>query len=402
MCRIIEKRNVCEKHRAFRTSRGNMKKYIYKEHCSHTIPVFSPDGFDCFVTDGFDAFSEAVSSFSVQDRSVFLISECAYGGFYLDQLKEAVLKAGLKITVFELPEEKEGFSFDAEAAHHAFQDAGFGEEDILMSLGGIHSDAAARLFSVRYMPKIKYIKIPVTFVGQVLSASPIDVQMDMNWKAVQASYEACGGKETNILSVLRKRNPDLVYINILAYKNLSETDRISGLGEVLRIGAGFDKDLFTYVESLTGQRAEYLFTFLLNVIMNCVLYGRAHAWKDNGDTMPFPGDEIGTALEKCTNYIIPHGQAAVIGLVVASNISSKRGLLPNDDHYALAKVLASQGFVIMMNFANDLIDAICAQLPHAEESDSSETFLLPKRIGTSVFAEDVTPDEIRRAMNYRR
>lgn len=370
-----------------------MNKFTYKEH-------FTQRYADCVLSDSMDAFSEAVREFGMKDRRVLLIAEKKYAGFYLKQLSEQLEGSCRALEVFELTEDAPDFHLTAARVDEAALKMGLEKNDCIISLGGMISDAAAKVYIAEYFPEMLYIKIPVTFIGQLLSTAEGDAALDLDTEKgpglVLMPNAAMAG---DVRTMLRKVSPVLVYINIFAYKNLEETERISGLGEAIRCAAAADSGLFQYMEGTSGKKADGFSEFLLNVIFNCLRINRQHP--ENA----FPGKAVAKGLERCTNHIIPHGQAVGIGLAVAYTISANRNLLKSEDTLRLAKCMVSYGLSVMMNFTNDLIDAICAAISEngdADENGTLKSFDLIEKIGRCRTANDVTLEEIRTAMHYRR
>lgn len=373
-----------------------MNRYTYKEKIRQTYE-------NCFVTDSFEAFSEAALPFQLKERRVLMIAEKKFSGFYLKELAEIFGAESRSFDVFELPDEAPDFHLCAAQINALAEKIGLEPTDCILSLGSFVSDAAAKVFSAEYFPGILYIKIPVTFIGQLLSTAEGDAELDLDLeKAPGLVLMPDGSAAGNVREMLRNCSPALVYINIAAYKFLEETDRISGIGEAFRCAISSDAALFAYMEAYSGKKADDLYDFLLNVIMNCLRMN--HAKEANPDLVKF-GYTIAKGLEKCTNYIIPHGQAVGIGLIVADNVSANRKLLKDKDLLRIAKSMVTFGLSVMMNFTNDLIDAICDALSKSgmvSEDGALKDFVIPDKIGKVRKVSDITLDEIKTAMNYRR
>lgn len=354
---------------------------------------------NCFLSDSFDFLEEAASGFQLRDRKVLLVAEKKYSGFYLKQLESIFNGHCRSFDVFELTEETPDFHLIAAQIRELAETAGISASDCILSLGSILADASAKVFAAEYCPGILYIKIPVTFTGQLLSTAEGDAELDLNLqKAPSIVLKPDGQVAGDIRTMLRKIKPNLVYINLSTFKFLNQTERISGIGEAMRCAISADAALFQYLESNTGKQADEFFEFLLNLIMNCLRLNRG---TDPG--LPTLGYALARGMEICTNYIIPHGQAVGIGIIVAANISANRKLLKDQEIMRIAKCMVSYGLSVIMNFTNDLIDAICSALEESGQVSEGKVpgFVLINKAGRSTEYADVTLDEIRKAMNYR-
>ena len=370
-----------------------MNKYKYAKNFKLTTE-------NCFISDSFDSFSEAISDLGLKERRVLLVEEKKYSGFYLKQLSEILTGNCRSFDVFEMTEETPDFHLTSAHIRESAAQAGLTAEDCVISLGSVLADSAAKVFIAEYFSGTLYIKIPVTFIGQLLSTAEGDAELDFNLQNTPGIVLMPDAKMAgDIRTMIREVRPNLVFINISAFKYLDQTERISGVGEAMRCAVGSDAAFFQYLQANSGKRADDFYEFLLNMIMNCL---RINKEKKSGH-LKF-GYTLARGIEKCTNYIIPHGQAVGIGIVVANNIAVNRKLLKDSEILSIAKCMVSYGLSVMMNFTNDLIDAICAALE--ESGDVSEEgvlsgFVLINKIGRCVEVNDVTLDEIRKAMFYR-
>ncbi len=373
-----------------------MNRYTYKPQ------IFQKIG-NCFVTDCFDHLPKALESLKIENKRVLLIHEKRYGGIYLKQIEEILTEIAKSCDSIDLNEKVTDFNLLAAQVQEKATKIGMEKDDLVISIGGWIADSAAKVFIEEYLPESHYLKIPMTLIGQVLSTERGDSQVNMNLYDAPDIVVTMNAVSGDVPAMVQRVNPDLVYINIEAYKYLEETERICGLGEILRASAGGDASLFQYMESYPGKKADNILDFLLNSIMNTLQVNKKGAEK--GAIKTKYGYPVALGIEKCTNYIIPHGQAVGIGMVVANNISSKRGLLKESETFRLAKVMVSYGLSVVMNFTNDLIDAICQamiDLNLVTEDGRFEEFELIDKIGRRIVVNDVTLDEIRSAMFYRK
>ena len=107
------------------------------------------------------------------------------------------------------------------------------------------------------------------------------------------------------------------------------------------------------------------------------------------------GHCFGHALETVSSYAIPHGQAVVVGMLVANRVAIKRGILSED----VAHRFAEQFLPLLLDFKLDLSRYSLYELITAMKKDK-------KRVGDGlvmvvmmdtiemVKVDDVTPEEI--------
>ena len=83
---------------------------------------------------------------------------------------------------------------------------------------------------------------------------------------------------------------------------------------------------------------------LLNKTLNCLKIKKSYIEEDEFDSgkrnMLNYGHCFGHAIESATDFIIPHGQAVVLGMILANKIAFRRGLLSQDlENYVYQNVL---------------------------------------------------------------
>ncbi len=344
--------------------------------------------YDCFVSDSFQAFEEAAKDLAMKERRIVLIAEKHYSAFYSNDLSDIFRAAGKSFDLYEIIGEVKDFAEEAEKLAKAVEPVGLTTDDCIVALGGHVADAVTRIFASRYFEGIKYVFLPVTLTSQVLPFAENEPILEINTKDVPAYA------------------PSLVYINLFAFKYLSQDERLSGMGEILRRSVADNRSMLVYLEENIGRKPESFSEFLLNLIMNCITTNKHLAAKKKpAEASAIYGYTLARGLEKCTNYIIPHGQAAGIGMVVANSIAAKRGLLKDDENFRIAKMMVTNGLSVSMNFTDELIEAICAAVESdgiVSENGTLQQFVTIDKPGHTLILNDVTMDEIKDVMNYKK
>ena len=181
--------------------------------------------------------------------------------------------------------------------------------------GGIVQDITGFAANILYRG-VKWLFIPTTLLAQA---------------------DSCIGSKTS-LNYLQFKNllgtfypPDHVYVCLDFLKTLSRTDYHSGLGEVVKfnIMAGADglelieKD----IDALLARNSGVLRSF----VERSLQYKKTFIEEDEFDKgirnlLNF-AHTFGHAFEAISDYAIPHGQAVLLGMIIANRISCKRGVL---------------------------------------------------------------------------
>lgn len=190
---------------------------------------------------------------------------------------------------------------------------------LLISIGGgIIQDITGFVANILYRG-IKWVFVPTTLLAACDSC--IGGKTSLNYK-----------KYKNLLGTFYP--PDHIYICAEFFKTLSDRDYKSGLGEVVKfnIMAGQQglENITEHIDILLKRQPECVNEF----VHSSLAFKKAFIEMDEFDH----GERIklnfahtfGHAIEVVTNYIISHGTAVAIGMIMADHISWERGYLTED------------------------------------------------------------------------
>jgi 3-dehydroquinate synthase len=183
--------------------------------------------------------------------------------------------------------------------------------------GGVVGDLAGFVASV-YKRGISYVQIPTTLLAQVDSAigGKTAVDLDLGKNLVGAFYQ-----------------PRLVFSEIDFLKTLDKRQISSGMAEVIKYAIIKNKDLFCYLEN------KYKDVFIANsvvlekIISSCSSIKAGIASRDEKEALGLRtilnfGHTIGHAIESACGYKgYNHGEAVGLGMIAASDLSQKLGLI---------------------------------------------------------------------------
>ena len=117
--------------------------------------------------------------------------------------------------------------------------------------------------------------------------------------------------------------PDLVVADTDVLATLSTDDYKCGMGEIIKYGMIFDESLLNLLAKGMNDNCE-------EIIARCVDLKRIVVERDEQDhgdrqLLNF-GHTLAHAIEKQTNFTIPHGQAVAIGMRIITDVSVKKGV----------------------------------------------------------------------------
>ncbi len=236
--------------------------------------------------------------------------------------------------------------------------------DTVIALGGGVVGDITALSAALYMRGVSYIQIPTSVVAAVDSSVGGKCAVDLT-----------GGK--NLAGVFKQ--PCLVVCDPDMLDTLPDCEVSCGMAEVVKYGLGFDAGLFA--EAAKGGRdAAY------SLIARCVDIKRRVVEEDefdHGERMKLNlGHTAGHAIERLSDFSIPHGAAVGMGLYIMT-----KAFLP-EKAAAVAAALEANGLEVHAPFSAK--DIARAALGDKKRSGDFTSLIVPTAIGEC---------EVRRAAN---
>lgn len=181
--------------------------------------------------------------------------------------------------------------------------------------GGILQDVTGFVASTLYRG-VKWILIPTTLLSQADSC--IGSKTSLNYKGFK-----------NLIGSFYP--PSSVWIDPYFLGTLSIEDFYSGLGEVVKLHIiGGDRNIQQLLNVFDSICARDVIT-LRETIQTSLEIKKSYITDDEFDlgrrNMLNYGHCFGHAIETVSDFRVPHGQAIVVGMILANYIAFKRGLL---------------------------------------------------------------------------
>ena len=178
-------------------------------------------------------------------------------------------------------------------------------------------------------------------------------------------------------------------------RSLPREQLLSGLGEALKMGIGFNAELFQLLESqsdaILGGDPELLTRVVKICIEEKIATVRADPFESNGGRRRLNlGHTLAHALESLSEYTVLHGHAVAHGLHFAIDIAVARGVMPDDD------ATRSHRLVDLYGFGREPVPPADALLPFFARDKKMEGgqlhMVLPTAIGACA-TFPIPPDE---------
>ena len=196
--------------------------------------------------------------------------------------------------------------------------------------------------------------------------------------------------------------PAFVAVDPELLSTLPRREFRAGLYETIKYGVIADRPLFDAVrQSLSALFARDVLPLMRVIADSCRIkanvVGQDEHERGIRRTLNF-GHTVGHALEAVTKYRrFRHGEAVAYGMLAAAEIGAARGAMPPGDRDALAALVRAMGPLPA------IADLSAAQVLEAIGHDKKIVdgrlhFVLPRHIGTCEVVDDVTTQDIERAL----
>ena len=181
--------------------------------------------------------------------------------------------------------------------------------------GGILQDVSGFVASTLYRG-INWVLIPTTLLSQADSC--IGSKTSINYKGYK-----------NLIGSFYP--PSKVWIDPTFVNSLERQDYYSGLGEIIKLhiigGPAHIQNLVSSFELLCNKDILTIEKCIYSSLQIKLSYITGDEFDLGRRNLLNYGHCVGHAIESLTNFRIPHGQAVIIGMIIANRIAFTRGLL---------------------------------------------------------------------------
>ena len=185
--------------------------------------------------------------------------------------------------------------------------------------------------------------------GFVSSAVLRGVEWRFYPTTILSQCDSCIGGKTSINFKGTKNKignfypPKEIYIDMSFIKTLKEKELRSGIGEMAHYFFVKDQRAFNFFKANYNKGIDKNLSTLKKLIYNSLLIKKNFIEKDEFDQGPRLilnyGHSFGHAIEKITNYKLPHGIAVAHGMDIANFISWKKQFISHKTFNALNDIL---------------------------------------------------------------
>lgn len=328
---------------------------------------------------------------------VLVVTDRRVAGLFSETVQESLRRAGLEPAVAVIPPGERSKSLkQAARLYEAALQAGLDRRSCVVALGGGVVGDLAGFVAATYMRGIPLAQLPTTLLAQVDSSvgGKTGVDLPQGKNLVGAFHQPC-----------------LVVADVHTLATLPPREVRAGLAEVIKYGLILDADLFADLE----RQFQASRRVAVGSSANGLLYAprralpwsavsfwvqRSCEWKgavvkedpqESGRRAILNfGHTFGHALEARLGYRrLRHGEAVAIGMVTASRLSQRLGLLPAEEVERLENLLALAG--LPTGLPPGLApDDLLASMQHDKKAAQGRLrFVLLRRLGEAFVTAEV-------------
>ena len=294
---------------------------------------------------------------------VAVITDSTVAPLYLNTVTAGLEAAGFAVCSFVFPagESHKNFSTLSDILEFLAQEH-LTRSDCVVALGGGVTGDMAGFAAACYLRGIRYVQVPTTLLAAVDSSVGGKTAIDLR-----------AGK--NLVGAFLQ--PAAVFCDTDCLKSLPSAVFADGAAEAIKTGVLSDEALFSLFEdgTLTAAPAE--------VIARCVRYKAGvveREEKEQGERRLLNlGHTVGHAIEKCSQFAIPHGHAVAAGLAIIARSAEHLGWTEAPLAERIAACLAKNGLPTDTEYPPEALAQ--AALADKKRSGGDITLVVPQRIG---------------------
>ena len=316
-----------------------------------------------------------------KNRKIFVISNkeiaTLFGGKFLNNLENHNFHA--QLFLIKAGESHKNLKTLSEIYNGAF-DFGLDRDSIMIALGGGIVGDVTGLAAATWLRGIEYIQIPTTLLSMVDSS-------------VGGKTAVNHPKGKNLIGAFHQ--PKAVFIDPETLKTLPMREFKAGMAEVIKYGVIRDKELFEFLEinenrdKLINLENESLIKIINKSIKTKAIIVSEDEQENGVRAILNYGHSFGHVIENLCGYgEYLHGEAISIGMKIAGDISTEKGLWPKENSIRQNNLIKSYGLPSQTPKIkkNDVLKILMGD---KKVRNGKMRFILPKDIGEVDIYNDI-------------
>jgi len=250
------------------------------------------------------------------------------------------------------------------------------KNSILIGIGGGSVTDFCGYVASTYMRGIDHVFIPTTLLAMADAA--VGGKTALNYKGIR-----------NLLGTYKNPEDIIIYTDFI--DTLNQEHIMNGCAEIIKYGLIMDAGLFENLEKnilniFPSPNIDIIKPIIKQCINHKVDIVRQDQYDQNIRNILNFGHTVGHALESYYDFKMPHGEAVLYGMMVASYLSKQEDYLMEDDYHRIIKLIEIFKLPKLENFNSD---QIMSWINSDKKNIGNElNYILLKNIGTATIEKN--------------
>jgi 3-dehydroquinate synthase len=321
-------------------------------------------------------FAFIVCDENIRDRAEAVAATLAYSGF---RTALAVLPPG----------EQQKCLATAASLYDRLAEHGADRKTLVVAVGGGVIGDLAGFVAATYARGLPLLMVPTTLLAMVDSSvgGKVAINHSIAKNLIGAFHQPVG-----------------VWIHTAALNSLPAREYRSGLAEVVKYGVALDAAFFEYLEAHAARVSAREPEVELCIVARCCRLKAAIVEKDEREETGLRavlnyGHTFAHAFETVGGYgNWLHGEAVAAGMVCASRLAERRGLVGADVTERQVRLLTTFG--LPTRPLDWSVDQLLATMRSDKKAIAGRMrFVLPRQLGDAALFDDVPEDDVRHVLS---
>ncbi len=323
------------------------------------------------------------------ESKLFVVADSKIIALFKDRISLLQQSFGGKKNLYKFVAKEENKNYlEVQKIQAKLLKAGYGRDTLLIAIGGGITGDIAGFAASTYMRGIPFVQVPTTILAAVDSS--VGGKTGINFSE---------GK--NIIGSFWQ--PEAVFVAESFFETLPERELISGFGEILKYAYLSEKRFFNFVSKSFSKYLQKNEKVLTKLIAESVKIKASVVAEDENEKglrrILNLGHTFGHALEVEQSHKIKHGEAVIVGLLSALELSRLNGLLTSEKFEELEKPFLKFKDKIKLRKPNP-VDVYRLMSKDKKKLKGKLRFVLLGDVGM-IYPEVVTPKkQIIKSMEY--
>lgn len=321
-------------------------------------------------------------------QKALLVTDTNVGPLYASKVQAILAQGGLEAGIIQIPagEKSKSLAVANDVFTRAIE-AGLDRKSPIFALGGGVVGDLAGFVAASYMRGVPFVQLPTSLLAQVDSSvgGKVAVNHELGKNLIGAFYQ-----------------PQAVFMELNYMSTLPQREIYTGLGEIIKYGIIYDEAFFRFLEENQEAVLALEPEALVHMIARSCEIKAAVVSQDEKEAglrriLNF-GHTIAHAIEKETGYVrYNHGEAVATGMIGAAWLSSKLGMIGQQDVDRVQDLVAA--YKLPLKAGGVTVDNMYADIFHDKKTVGGKvTWVLMKSIGEVACRNDVPEAAVREAM----